>query len=93
MSFCKYNKPYSQSGQQCESCISGYFGDPTGSMGVATGCSDCQCSGNIDTEDPSSCNRVTGVCERCLNNTAGQQCERCQEGFYGDAVTAKNCTG
>lgn len=80
-------------GERCESCISGYFGDPTGLAGVPTSCSDCQCSGNIDVTDPNSCNRVTGVCERCLNNTSGAQCERCQDGFYGDAVEAKNCSG
>ena len=80
-------------GAQCESCLSGYFGDPTGAVtGTPTGCSDCTCSGNIDTSDPGSCNRVTGVCN-CTGNTAGQQCERCADGFYGDAVIAKNCTG
>ena len=30
---------------------------------------------------------------RCLNDTAGAQCERCMDGFYGDAITAKNCLG
>lgn len=80
-------------GLQCESCINGYFGDPSGSSGEPTGCSDCLCNGNIDTSDPDSCNRVTGVCTGCLNNSTGAQCERCSDGFYGDAVGAKNCTG
>ncbi len=80
-------------GVRCESCVSGYFGDPSGSTtGTPTACSDCSCSGNIDSSDPSSCDRVTGVCN-CSMNTAGQQCERCAQGFYGDAVVAKNCTG
>ena len=56
-------------------------------------CSDCQCSGNIDLTDSNSCDRLTGVCISCLSNTAGLQCERCADGFYGDAVAAKNCTG
>ena len=80
-------------GQQCESCINGYFGDPTGNFGIPTLCSDCQCSGNIDTIDPNACDRLTGLCIGCLFNTTGDQCERCLDGLYGDAIVAKNCTG
>jgi hypothetical protein len=32
------------------------------------------------------------VCLRCTGNTAGDQCEVCAPGFFGDAITAKNCT-
>lgn len=81
-------------GQNCESCRSGYFGDPTGGLvGQPTMCSDCSCNGNINRNDPLACNATTGICIRCLGNTVGDQCEQCSEGFYGDAIMAKNCTG
>ena len=38
-----------------------------------------------------NCNNVTGECYNCLNHTIGEQCEWCQNGFYGDAVEKKNC--
>ncbi len=88
------NCPSGHSGQNCESCRSGYFGDPSGHLtGQPIMCSDCLCNGNIDENDPFSCNVTTGTCVGCLGNTAGDQCEQCSEGFYGDAILAKNCTG
>ena len=88
------NCPSGHSGSNCESCQNGFFGDPTGNItGQPSMCSDCQCSGNIDPNDPLSCDALTGMCLRCLGNTNGNSCERCADGFYGDALTAKNCTG
>ena len=84
--------PVGHTGSQCESCDTGYFGDPTGEYGSPTGCSDCLCNGNINSSLPNSCNTTTGVCMQCLNNAAGIMCERCADGYFGDAVTAKNCT-
>lgn len=56
-------------------------------------CKPCQCSGNINPEDPSSCDTVTGNCLRCLNNTFGEACALCAPGFFGDAVNLKDCQG
>lgn len=56
-------------------------------------CKPCQCSGNINPEDPSSCDTVTGACLRCLNNTFGEACSFCAPGFYGDAIMLKDCQG
>lgn len=88
------NCPTGHSGANCETCLSGYFGDPTGSItGQPSMCSNCECSGNIDPADSRSCNPLTGICLRCLSNTDGTSCERCADGFYGDAIVSKNCTG
>ena len=87
------NCPIGHTGQQCEACSEGYFGDPTGMNGEPTGCSDCLCNGNIDSSLPGACNTTTGVCVLCLNNTTGNMCERCADGYYGDAIYAKNCSG
>lgn len=89
-----FDCPRGHTGLQCESCVSGFFGDPTGQFtGVPTMCSDCLCNGNIDFDDPNACDTTSGLCLLCLNNTAGDQCEVCAEGYYGDAVYAKNCSG
>ncbi|XP_062614987.1 laminin subunit alpha lam-3-like [Saccostrea cucullata] len=79
-------------GDRCERCVPGYYGDPTEVGGV---CRRCTCGGNIDTSDPTSCDRKTGECLKCLNNTEGPTCHRCKEGYYGTAIngdcTACNC--
>lgn len=87
------NCPEGHTGERCEACSDGYFGDPTGENGEPTGCSDCLCNGNINSSIPGSCNTTTGICILCLGNTAGNMCERCADGYYGDAIEAKNCTG
>ena len=88
------NCPLGHTGAQCQTCADGFFGDPLGQFGVnPTGCSDCLCNGNADPSIPGSCNSTNGVCLICLNNSTGDQCQRCADGFFGDAIVAKNCTG
>ena len=62
----------------------------SGSLGTPVPCERCECNSNAD---PLDCDPIEGRCLRCLFNTAGRQCEMCAPGFYGDAITAKNCTG
>ncbi|XP_072296549.1 laminin subunit alpha-4 [Eucyclogobius newberryi] len=84
---CKCQEGYA--GHSCERCAPGYFGNP---MVIGSSCKRCDCSGN---SDPNlifnECHNVTGYCQHCWGNTAGAHCERCASGFYGDAITAKNC--
>nr|XP_023418495.1 laminin subunit alpha-1 [Cavia porcellus] len=75
-------------GTWCERCADGYYGNPTVPGGS---CVPCDCSGNVDPSEPGHCDSVTGQCLKCVGNTGGAHCERCADGFYGDAVTAKNC--
>ncbi|XP_063079180.1 laminin subunit alpha-4 [Engraulis encrasicolus] len=76
-------------GNSCERCAPGYYGNP---MRPGDSCKKCDCNGN---SDPNlifnECSNVTGQCLNCWGNTAGANCERCAPGFYGDAVSAKNC--
>ncbi|XP_024619438.1 laminin subunit alpha-1 [Neophocaena asiaeorientalis asiaeorientalis] len=85
--FCDQCAP-GYAGDWCERCADGYFGNPTV---PGDSCVPCNCSGNVDPLEARSCDSVTGECLRCLGNTDGPHCERCAYGFYGDAVTAKNC--
>ena len=54
-------------------------------------CKPCNCSGNIDVNDPQACDSVSGECLRCLNNAYGPACGLCAPGFFGDAVAVKDC--
>ena len=74
-------------GRTCQVCEDGYFGTPTlpGSR-----CTTCSCSDNIDLSQTGNCNRTTGECVRCLNNSAGFECELCAPGYFGDAL-ADSC--
>ncbi|XP_062857822.1 laminin subunit alpha-4 isoform X2 [Trichomycterus rosablanca] len=76
-------------GHYCERCAPGYFGNP---MRAGDSCKKCDCNGN---SDPNliikECHNVTGRCLHCYGDTAGDNCERCAPGYYGDAISAKNC--
>ena len=69
----------------CDSCSEGYFGSPP-----SLRCRSCDCNGNIDPEVPGSCDRDTGLCLMCINNSTGPECELCADGYYGDA-TQSDC--
>uniref|UniRef100_A0AAY4A9F9 Laminin subunit alpha 1 n=1 Tax=Denticeps clupeoides TaxID=299321 RepID=A0AAY4A9F9_9TELE len=75
-------------GQKCERCGQGYHGNPSI---PGEGCVLCECNGNVDTLEPGHCDPNSGECLKCMGYTSGPHCERCQDGYYGDAITAKNC--
>ncbi|CAG9836790.1 unnamed protein product [Diabrotica balteata] len=75
-------------GARCNHCSPGFYGRPEVQGDY---CKPCQCSGNINPNDPQSCDTVTGACLRCLNNTYGEQCGECAPSFFGDAVNLKDC--
>ncbi|KAI5095781.1 laminin subunit alpha-5 isoform X1 [Silurus meridionalis] len=77
-------------GPKCERCAPGYYGNP---MVIGSTCQPCKCNDNLDPNMLfNDCHPVTGECHGCMYNTAGPHCEICAPGFYGDAITAKNCT-
>nr|XP_039265768.1 laminin subunit alpha-5-like isoform X2 [Styela clava] len=77
-------------GDRCEYCSTGYFGNP---HVIGGKCQTCNCHNNLDIgDDMETCNTETGGCSDCKFNTGGKYCERCADGYYGDAVEARNCT-
>ncbi|XP_060916773.1 laminin subunit gamma-3 [Labrus mixtus] len=80
------NCPAGQTGIRCQMCEDGYYGDPLGRSGPARACVRCECNGNVDFNALGTCDHVTGRCLKCLGHTEGEHCERCQRGYYGDAL-------
>eukprot|EP00118_Oscarella_pearsei_P025062 m.307415 g.307415 ORF g.307415 m.307415 type:complete len:2013 (+) comp42255_c0_seq1:49-6087(+) len=79
-------------GNQCERCMDGFFGDPQGLRGGgSTSCEDCRCNGNIDSMATGNCN-TAGKCLKCIYNTEGRSCQRCKDGYFGNANIQGNCT-
>ena len=78
--------PIGYIGAHCETCQSGFVGDPTYPNGS---CSQCRCTGNspgiVD-----SCDAITGDCV-CDVGFVGEECDLCDLGYYGDPL-AHNCT-
>ncbi|KAI5103910.1 laminin subunit gamma-2 [Silurus meridionalis] len=74
--------PAGTTGSQCQKCKDGFYGDPLGESGVPRPCQRCHCNGHLDLNAVGNCDRLSGECFKCLNNTTGFQCEKCLEGFF-----------
>eukprot|EP00092_Neocalanus_flemingeri_P012243 GFUD01013199.1.p1 GENE.GFUD01013199.1~~GFUD01013199.1.p1 ORF type:complete len:1692 (+),score=371.26 GFUD01013199.1:452-5527(+) len=82
--------PPGRIGSRCELCEDGYFGDPEGMNGPPRQCQKCECYGNIDESAIGNCDRLSGECLRCIDDTSGFNCEKCKSGFFGDALAPRN---
>ncbi|KAM4677068.1 laminin subunit beta-4 [Discoglossus pictus] len=69
-------------GSNCKECPIGFYGN----LEEEDNCLPCQCNNNTDPTDPESCDRITGDCLKCLNNTYGTNCESCLPGYFGSAL-------
>ncbi|KAJ8285744.1 hypothetical protein GJAV_G00030430 [Gymnothorax javanicus] len=72
-------------GANCDKCRDGYYNSDSI-------CMPCECNGNADPVTfPRLCDPDNGRCVRCINNTAGAQCELCAAGSSGNALN-HTCT-
>ncbi|XP_051893430.1 LOW QUALITY PROTEIN: laminin subunit gamma-3-like [Pristis pectinata] len=78
--------PKGQTGNRCEICDDGFFGDPLGQNQFVRPCRLCYCNGNADLNAVGNCDHLTGECLKCLFHTVGHYCDRCEDGFYGNAL-------
>ncbi|XP_061457671.1 basement membrane-specific heparan sulfate proteoglycan core protein isoform X5 [Rhineura floridana] len=78
--------PPGYQGLSCQDCAAGYT--RTGGGLYLGHCALCECNGHSD-----SCHPETGACSNCLHQAAGEFCEQCAPGFYGDATagTPEDC--
>ncbi|KAM4771006.1 laminin subunit alpha-2 [Rhinophrynus dorsalis] len=81
---CKHNTY----GRYCDYCLPGFYGNPT--EGTEEDCKQCACPMTIESNNFSpTCHldRTRGlICDECPHGYAGQRCERCAEGFFGDPL-------
>ncbi|XP_060073482.1 basement membrane-specific heparan sulfate proteoglycan core protein-like [Ylistrum balloti] len=71
--------PAGYAGLSCQDCAAGYRRVRQGPyLGI---CRRCNCNGHSNDCDPE-----TGECRVCAHFTEGPQCERCIQGYYGDAT-------
>ncbi|PWA31086.1 hypothetical protein CCH79_00019986 [Gambusia affinis] len=80
--------PQGTFGFYCDTCREGFYGDPAGLRGAQRPCRPCSCNGHIDVSMAGSCDRNSGECLKCLNNTTGRFCESCLAGFYRNPSTS-----
>ncbi|XP_029473506.1 laminin subunit gamma-2-like [Rhinatrema bivittatum] len=90
------NCPLGITGDRCNLCADGYFGDPLGENGPLRPCQPCQCNSNVDPKASGNCDPLTGECLKCIHNTGGFYCDRCKGGFVGNPLApnpADKCRG
>jgi len=76
-------------GATCDMCAEGFYGNPAVLGGT---CKPCNCNGNLDSNLLiEACDTLTGECKNCMFNTGGKNCEKCADGYYGDAIDARDC--
>ena len=92
--FC-VNCSFNTTGQYCERCLPGYYGDPTGDTKCSGKCIynmllwvvtmvfvvECSCHVN-GTRAGEQCNPANGTC-LCKDGTTGQNCDSCEVGYWG----------
>ncbi|XP_076279706.1 wing blister isoform X1 [Lasioglossum baleicum] len=72
--------PPGYTGDHCESCDVGFFGNSMIPRGT---CEPCTCGGG-------PCDQETGRCLECRGNTEGWKCDKCKHAHYGDPLE-QNC--
>lgn len=74
-------------GAMCELCAPNYWGP---SKHLGKDCRLCDCNNNWNISAHDNCDKNTGKCLKCTNNSEGDHCQLCRLGYHGDA-TQQSC--
>ncbi|XP_055593040.1 multiple epidermal growth factor-like domains protein 8 [Uranotaenia lowii] len=79
--------------QTCyETCVHGYCsGGPDYKCQCDLGWTGVDCSQNCQCNNHSTCLQGVGKCDKCMNWTEGEHCERCSSGSFGNATSDLGC--
>ena len=66
-------------GASCQECADGFYHTFNLQLGIRE-CTRCQCNGHS-----TMCNKRTGECQNCQDDTVGSWCQHCKSGFYDNA--------
>ncbi|CDQ98414.1 unnamed protein product, partial [Oncorhynchus mykiss] len=82
---CGQNCQYDTAGDRCERCKEGYYGDA-----AQRSCRVCPCPFSVPANSFAvGCREAAGGFQCvCKQGYAGDRCERCAPGYYGDPLTA-----
>ncbi|XP_075525225.1 wing blister isoform X1 [Dermacentor variabilis] len=89
---------HNTTGPNCNECLPGFYGNAL--LGFPDDCKPCSCPPGASLDDlPSECRTVVTpagesdyICLECPPNHAGNKCERCADGFYGNpAIPGEPC--
>ena len=76
----KCNCPDGYMGLSCEQCSPGYVLQHRGQNGMNSVCVKCNCHNHATECSPD------GRCLDCKHHTVGNYCEKCEQGYFGDAT-------
>ena len=74
--------PVGSGGFRCYNCLNGYFGTPINNIP----CQRCNCNNHSN-----ECNKRSGRCNDCGDNTSGKFCQNCADRYYGNATNGGTC--
>ncbi|XP_075729518.1 wing blister isoform X1 [Rhipicephalus microplus] len=89
---------HNTTGPNCNECLPGFYGNAV--LGFTDDCKPCSCPPGASLYDlPSECRTIVTpagesdyVCLECPPNHAGNKCERCADGFFGNpAIPGEPC--
>ncbi|XP_017851563.1 basement membrane-specific heparan sulfate proteoglycan core protein isoform X4 [Drosophila busckii] len=76
--------PTGYQGLSCERCAPGFKRHNEDGLYLGL-CDACECNGHS-----TECDAESGVCMNCADNTDGDFCDRCADGYTGDATRGSN---
>ncbi|XP_068166380.1 multiple epidermal growth factor-like domains protein 9 [Antennarius striatus] len=80
-------------GSNCEECMPGFYRSPD--LDLTKACAQCPCSNSTSTGTCHTDSSGLPVCDQCLPQHSGSQCDQCSVGFFkaSGVCVACDCSG